>query len=65
MNDFRTSASLTMAATLELVDLGADPLAVDGSGFPAVDATAPDTDRRLMEKIRDMTSAEGVAHPSL
>jgi hypothetical protein len=42
-----------------LVDLGADPLAVDGAGVPAaVCATAPDTDRRLMEKIREMTSAE-------
>jgi ankyrin repeat protein len=42
-----------------LLDLGADPLAVDGSGFPAaVCANTPDTDRRLMEKIRDMTSAE-------
>jgi ankyrin repeat protein len=42
-----------------LLDLGADPLAVDGSGFPAaVYATRPDTDRRLMEKIRDMTSTE-------
>jgi hypothetical protein len=42
-----------------LVDLGVDPLAVDGSGVPAaVCATAPDTDRGLMETIRDMTSAE-------
>jgi ankyrin repeat protein len=42
-----------------LMTLGADPLAGDGSGVsPAVYATAPDTDRGLMEKIRDMTSAE-------
>ncbi|HET9983966.1 MAG TPA: ankyrin repeat domain-containing protein [Longimicrobiales bacterium] len=42
-----------------LLDLGADPLAVDGSGFPAAAyATAPDTDRRLMERIREMTSSE-------
>ena len=42
-----------------LLDLGADPLAVDGSGQSvAVYTTAPDTDRRVMEKIRAMTSAE-------
>jgi ankyrin repeat protein len=42
-----------------LIELGADPLAVDGSGQSvAVYATAPDTDRRVMEKIRAMTSAE-------
>jgi ankyrin repeat protein len=42
-----------------LLELGADPLAVDGSGQPiAIYATAPDTDRRVMEKIRSMTSAE-------
>jgi ankyrin repeat protein len=42
-----------------LLELGADPLAVDGSGFPAaVYATRPDTDLPLMEKIREMTSAE-------
>ena len=42
-----------------LLELGADPLAVDGSGQSvAVYATAPDTDRRVMEKIRAMTSAE-------
>jgi len=34
-----------------LIELGADPLAVDGSGQSvAVYATAPDTDRRVMEK---------------
>jgi ankyrin repeat protein len=42
-----------------LLELGADPLAVDGSGQPvAAYATAPDTDRRVMERIRSMTSAE-------
>ncbi|HEX8694958.1 MAG TPA: ankyrin repeat domain-containing protein [Longimicrobium sp.] len=42
-----------------LLELGADPLAVDESGQPAaVYATAPDTDRRLLEKIREMTAAE-------
>jgi ankyrin repeat protein len=42
-----------------LLELGADPLAVDGSGQSvAVYVTAPDTDRRVMEKIRAMTSAE-------
>src|SRR5207248_9339110 len=42
-----------------LLELGADPLAVDGSGFPAAAyATVPDVDRRAMEKIREMTSAE-------
>ena len=45
-----------------LLELGADPLAVDGSGHPvAVYATAPDTDRRVMEKIRAMISAELVS----
>jgi ankyrin repeat protein len=42
-----------------LLELGADPLAVDGSGQSvAAYATAPDTDRRVMEKFRAMTSAE-------
>jgi ankyrin repeat protein len=42
-----------------LLELGADPLAVDGSGQSvAIYSTAPDTDRRVMEKIRAMTSAE-------
>jgi ankyrin repeat protein len=42
-----------------LIDLGADPLAVDGSGQPAATyATAPDIDRRVMEKIRAMTASE-------
>jgi ankyrin repeat protein len=45
-----------------LLELGADPLAVDGSGQSvAAYATAPDTDRRVMEKIRAMTSAELVS----
>jgi ankyrin repeat protein len=42
-----------------LLELGADPLAVDGSGHPAAAyATAPDIDRRVMEAIRAMTVAE-------
>lgn len=42
-----------------LLDLGADPLSVDGSGLPAAAyATAPMTDRRVMEAIRRMTAAE-------
>jgi ankyrin repeat protein len=42
-----------------LLELGADPLAVDGSGQPVgVYATAPDVDRRVMERIRAMTAAE-------
>jgi hypothetical protein len=42
-----------------LLDLGADPLAVDGSGYSAAaNATSPDTDRRVMEAIHAMTSAE-------
>jgi ankyrin repeat protein len=42
-----------------LLELGADPLAVDGAGQPvAIHATAPATDRRVMEKIRAMTTAE-------
>jgi len=42
-----------------LLELGADPLAVDGSGQPvAIYATEPDTDRRVMEKVRAMTAAE-------
>ncbi len=42
-----------------LLDLGADPLAVDGSGVPAaVYATSPGIDRRVMEAIRAMTRAE-------
>ncbi|MBV8841566.1 MAG: ankyrin repeat domain-containing protein, partial [Bryobacterales bacterium] len=42
-----------------LLELGADPLAVDGSGFPAaVYATEPDVDRPVMERIRTMLAAE-------
>jgi ankyrin repeat protein len=42
-----------------LLDLGADPLAVDGSGLPAAAyATEPDTDRHVMERLRAMTDAE-------
>jgi ankyrin repeat protein len=42
-----------------LVELGADPLAVDGAGMPAAAyATAPSVDRAAMEKILTMTSAE-------
>ena len=45
-----------------LLDLGADALAVDGSGQPvAVYASAPETDRRVMEKIGAMVSAELVS----
>jgi ankyrin repeat protein len=42
-----------------LMDLGADPLGVDGSGYAApVYATSPRVDRRVMEAIHAMTSAE-------
>lgn len=42
-----------------LVELGADPLAVDGMGQPvATYATTPDIDRPVMEKIRGMTASE-------
>jgi ankyrin repeat protein len=42
-----------------LLELGADPLAVDGAGQSVASyTTAPATDRRVMEKIRAMTSAE-------
>lgn len=42
-----------------LLELGADPLAVDGSGYPAaIHATAPGVDHRIMEAIRTMTLAE-------
>ena len=45
-----------------LLELGADPLAVDGSGQPvAVYTSAPETDRRVMERIRAMVSAELVS----
>jgi ankyrin repeat protein len=42
-----------------LLELGTDPLAVDGAGQPvATYATAPDIDTRVMEAIRKLTSAE-------
>ncbi len=42
-----------------LLELGADPLSVDGDGQPvATYVTAPDTDRLVMQKIRAMTAAE-------
>jgi ankyrin repeat protein len=45
-----------------LLELGADPLAVDGSGQPvAAYVTAPGTDRHVMEKVVAMTSAEIVS----
>lgn len=45
-----------------LLELGADPLAVDGSGQPvAFYASTPDADRTVMEKIRAMVSAELVS----
>ena len=45
-----------------VIELGADPLAVDGSGMPAAAyATSPRTDRRVMEAIRAMTAAELVS----
>ena len=45
-----------------LVELGVDPLAVDGSGQPvAFYASTPDADRQVMEKIRAMLTAEFVS----
>jgi ankyrin repeat protein len=42
-----------------LLDLGADPLAVDGSGMPVAGyATTPDIDRPVMEAIAAITTAE-------
>jgi hypothetical protein len=42
-----------------LLELGADPLAVDGGGQPvAMYATSPEIDRPVMERIRAMTLAE-------
>jgi ankyrin repeat protein len=42
-----------------LLELGADPLAVDGFGQPiAIHAVTPDIDRPVMERIRAMTAAE-------
>ena len=45
-----------------LLELGADPLAVDGSGLPAaIYATSPHVDRAVMERIRALTSTELVS----
>lgn len=45
-----------------LIDLGADPLAADGSGNAAAAyATSPDVDRPVMMSIRAMTAAEGLS----
>jgi len=45
-----------------LLELGADPLAVDGAGQPVASyASAPDADRLVMERIRDLTTAELVS----
>jgi ankyrin repeat protein len=42
-----------------LLELGADPLGTDGSGYPAaMYASSQDIDRGVMEKIRAMTAAE-------
>jgi ankyrin repeat protein len=42
-----------------LVELGADPLGVDGSGYAApLYATSPDVDRPVLEAIHAMASAE-------
>jgi ankyrin repeat protein len=42
-----------------LIELGADPLGVDGSGFPAaMYAMHPDIDRSVMEAITSMTVSE-------
>jgi ankyrin repeat protein len=47
------------AMVQRLLDLGADPLAVDGSGMPVAGyATTPDIDLPVMQKIASMTSAE-------
>lgn len=45
-----------------LIELGADPLAVDASGQPvAAHATTPEIDRAVMRKIREMTTMELVS----
>ncbi|HEY1308482.1 MAG TPA: ankyrin repeat domain-containing protein [Vicinamibacterales bacterium] len=45
-----------------LLELGADPLAVDSWGMPvAVHASAPDSDQRVMQKIRALTAAEMIS----
>jgi ankyrin repeat protein len=48
--------------TALLLELGADPLAVDGTGQPvAAYASSPEADRPVMEKIREMVTAELVS----
>ncbi len=45
-----------------LINLGADPLALDGSGQPAaIYATSPHVDRPVMEKIREMFASEVIS----
>ena len=45
-----------------LLELGADPLAVDGDGFSAaMYANNTSTDLRLMEKVRELTASEMVS----
>ena len=45
-----------------LLELGADPLAVDGDGFPAAAyATSPEVDRGVMDAIRTSGRARGTA----
>ena len=45
-----------------LLELGADPLSVDGSGQPVASyVTAPGTDRAVMERIQTMVAAELVS----
>ena len=45
-----------------LIELGADPLALDGSGQPAaMYATSPHVDRAVMEKIRAMFASEVIS----
>jgi len=45
-----------------LIALGADPLGVDGWGMPVAAYTQnPDSDRPVMEKIRELTAAELVS----
>ncbi len=42
-----------------LLELGADPLGLDGSGFPpAAYATSPEVDRPLMEHLQALTATE-------
>jgi hypothetical protein len=54
-----------------LLELGADPLAPDGSGYPAAAyATAPDVDRRMFETIAarggtlDLLRSSGFSRPT-